>query len=203
MCSTPRDLVRWARFLATGAVVEAESYAAMTRPTRLADGREVPYGYGLAMGRLGDVSVIQHGGGINGFGSYLAHYPDHDLTIAIIVNGPASAGRLQEKVARMLLGIPETEMIYLPMTAAERALFAGDYDLAPTLPLQLRVFEQEERLYAQATGQGPFPLQYQGDHVLMALGGTLRMVFTIEGDQATGFMLEQGGSSIAARRIEP
>jgi D-alanyl-D-alanine carboxypeptidase len=233
LCSTPRDMVRWARALASGRVVSPESYARMTEPTRLTDAQTeptrltdaqteptrltdaqteptrltdaqtVPYGYGLALGRLGDANVVEHGGGINGFGSMLAHYPDNDVTVAVVVNGPAGAGRLQQKIARAVLGIPEPVMQDLPVAAAERARYLGTYDLAPALPLQLRIFEQEQRLFAQATGQGPIPLQYQGDHTFSALDGAIRMVFTVEADRADGFTLHQGGTAIEAKRIRP
>jgi D-alanyl-D-alanine carboxypeptidase len=201
LCSTPRDMVRWARALVSGRVVSPESYARMTEPTRLIDAQTVPYGYGLALGRLGDANVVEHGGGINGFGSMLAHYPDHDVTVAVVVNGPAGAGRLQQKIARAVLGIPEPVVQDLPVTDAERARYLGTYDLAPALPLQLRIFEQEQRLFAQATGQGPIPLQYQGDHTFSALDGAIRMVFTVEADRAAGFTLHQGGTAIEAKRI--
>jgi D-alanyl-D-alanine carboxypeptidase len=203
LCSTPRDMVRWARDLAAGRIVSPDSYSRMTQPTRLADTQTVPYGYGLALGQLGDANVVEHGGGINGFGSILAHYPDNDVTIAVIVNGPAGAGRLQQKIARAVLGIPEPVVLDLPVTDAERPRYLGTYDLAPAAPLQLRIFEQEQRLFAQATGQGPIRLQYQGDHTFSALDGAIRLVFTMEADRANGFTLHQGGTAIEAKRIGP
>ncbi len=106
LCSTPRDLVHWTSALVDGDVVSAESWAAMTAPTRLSNDSTRNYGYGLAPGDLEGHRVIQHSGGINGFSAYLAYYPDDDLTIAVIANGPTSTGRVQQSIARHVLGLP-------------------------------------------------------------------------------------------------
>jgi D-alanyl-D-alanine carboxypeptidase len=203
LCSTPRELVRWTRALAAGEIVSADSYARMTAPTPLAGGISSPLGYGLVAQRLGDYDVIEHGGGINGFVSMLSHYPEPGLTIAVVANGPTSVEQLERRIARMLLGVPEPVVQDLPLTPAERARYVGTYDLRPAVPLEVRVFEQGDRLMAQGTGQPAFPLRYQGDHTFDGPeASSIRMVFTVEGERATMFTLSQGGGALPARRVD-
>jgi D-alanyl-D-alanine carboxypeptidase len=105
-CSTVADLVRWARALAQGQVVSAESYGKMTTPTALPAGAEQAYGYGLAVGSLDGHPWVAHGGGINGFISQLAYYPEVDLAVAVLSNsGSAPSGRIARDIARRALDL--------------------------------------------------------------------------------------------------
>jgi hypothetical protein len=63
-----------------------------------------PYGYGLYVGQSNQRPVVAHGGDYIGFRAALAHYPDEDLTIAVLANGPAPVRALQEQIASHVLG---------------------------------------------------------------------------------------------------
>ncbi len=204
LCSTARDLVHWSTRLAAGGVVQPASYAKMTAPTRLADGRTQDYGYGLAPDSIGGRPVIGHSGGINGFTAYLEHYPEDDLTIAVLANAGMDTGALARAIARRVLGLPEPAApAEQPTTTAQRALYLGTYDLAPALPLQVTIFEQGERLMAQATGQGAIPLRYQGGTRFDGPPASgIRLEFIVEDGRAVGFTLHQGGGEFRARRLE-
>lgn len=108
LCSTVGDLARWARALAHGQVVGAASYERMIAPTPLPGGEPRPYGYGLATGRLGPAPYVSHGGGINGFISQLAYYPEADMAIAVLSNSQsANSTAIEKRIARRVLGIAE------------------------------------------------------------------------------------------------
>ena len=204
LCSTARDLVHWAHALASGRVVSDASFDRMTEVTRLSDGKTQNYGYGLMPGELEGHAVVQHGGGINGFAAQLTTYPDDDLMIVVLANGPTNPGRLEQAIARKVLGLaPPPQVLDLPTTAEQRAVYVGRYDLAPTMPIQISVFERDERLIAQAAGQGPLTLRYQGGHTFAGPDGVgITIEFTVEGGKATSFTLAQGGTSIVGRRVE-
>jgi D-alanyl-D-alanine-carboxypeptidase/D-alanyl-D-alanine-endopeptidase len=90
----------------------------------------------------------------------------------------------------------------LPLTPEETARYEGTYTLAAggrTLPL--RVFVQDGRLMAQATGQEAFPLRNQGDHVFIpTFDDEVRLVFTMENGRAASVTLHQGGQAIQGAR---
>lgn len=204
LCSTTRDLVRWSAKLAAGDVVRPASYATMTAPTRLADGRTQDYGYGLAPDSVAGRPVIAHSGGINGFTSFLAHYPADDLTIAVLANAGMDTGALAARIVRRVLGLPEPAApAEQPLPQEERARYVGTYDLAPAVPMQITIFEQGERLMAQGEGQGAIPLRYQGGTRFDGPPGSdIRLEFIIEDGRAVAFTLLQGGGEMRARRIE-
>lgn len=207
LCSTARDLVRWTDALIDGRVVNTQSFERMTTPTTLTTGETRSYGYGLTRERLGPHEVIQHGGGINGFSAFLAWYPEQDLKIAVLANGPTDAGAVQARIARAILGLPEpppaVQPAEVPIDAATLARYAGTYDLAPTIPIEVRIFTEGGRLMGQGTGQAAFPLLHVGEHTFLGPPQSdIRIVFTIENDRATSFTLHQGGRTTLARRIE-
>ena len=96
LCSTVGDLVNWARALLNGAFIPEHSVREMTTPVRI-DGQLQPYGAGLDVDQLDGHRRIRHGGALDGFASELAHYPDLNLTIAVLTN-VVPAGRQNRDV---------------------------------------------------------------------------------------------------------
>lgn len=105
MCSTVLDLAKWNRAFNGGRVVSAESYAMMTTPEGAAV--EIGYGFGVGRGDLEGHTMIMHGGGINGFRTANAWFPDADLSVSVFINsGAANPSPLMMTLARAALGLP-------------------------------------------------------------------------------------------------
>lgn len=106
LCSSAWDLVAWTQALHGGRVLKPESYRLITTPQPLNDGTPVRYAMGLSNDSLGGHHVIQHGGGINGFLTDLAYFPDDQLTIAVLVNtaGPVAPGGITQAIANVIHG---------------------------------------------------------------------------------------------------
>ena len=99
MRSTTTDLCRWHQALLGGNVLSASSLTKMLSPATLADGTvpkdgdaEVRYAFGLQLSPANSREVISHGGGINGFASYVGTYREANLTLATIVNTDGGFG---------------------------------------------------------------------------------------------------------------
>jgi D-alanyl-D-alanine carboxypeptidase len=134
LCSTVGDLAKWTQLLHSGKLVKQSSFAAMTTPVKLTSGRPMGYGFGLQIDTLGSHRVIHHGGGINGFISELAYYPDDSLTVVVLANtAPAPSEQIAENIARSAFGMPlrgaPERPSDLPITADERTRLAGNYRL--------------------------------------------------------------------------
>ena len=99
LCSTVSDLLAWQQALATGRVVTAGSYQAMTSPGTLPDGTSTYYGYGLKIGDYGGHPAIYHQGLITGFASVVAYFPDDDTTIVLLTNTQAQVDSLDDAVS--------------------------------------------------------------------------------------------------------
>jgi len=99
--STAGDLLRWNEALYSGALLSARSVSRMTAPGILADGRTTKFGMpqawqdGLksdyAMGLFVSSSPLGprlwHSGDIDGFTTWMAHYPETGVTIVMLQNG--------------------------------------------------------------------------------------------------------------------
>ena len=110
LCSNVLDLLRWQQGLEHGEVVSTASYELMTTPAPLNDGTELDYGYGLGIDTLDNHRRIAHGGGINGFVTMAARYPDDDLSVIVLTNTPGpTASDLEKRIAQAALGLPGRE----------------------------------------------------------------------------------------------
>jgi CubicO group peptidase (beta-lactamase class C family) len=100
LCSTAADLLTWQQALAGGKVVQPESYQQMITPVQLTNGSSEPYGFGLNINGQGSQAVISHAGRLSGFQSMLIHYPQGDITIAVLINtdNSQSAGTIAQFV---------------------------------------------------------------------------------------------------------
>ncbi len=199
LCSTVPDLLSWTSALRTGGVVSAASYQQMTTPGTLNNGSATGYAFGLGIGELQGHPSVSHGGGINGFSTQLAHYPEEDLDIVVLSNTPgAHVGTIAETIAKWALGIGVPVVLDEAITAEETAAYEGVYELAPGF--EITISAREGLLFAQATGQGQFGLRAQGDHTFIAsFDDAVRIVFVVEGARATTLILYQGGRREAPR----
>ncbi|HWF75878.1 MAG TPA: serine hydrolase, partial [Caulobacteraceae bacterium] len=141
MGSTAEDLLAWELALRGGRVVAPTDYQAMTSPGQLNDGSPIQYGFGLMNQTYRGRRIVGHGGGINGFLSNLAHWPEHDLTIAIVSN--CDAFPIQQAafaLARRALGEPDLVREAITLDAATLESCAGRYvfDLGQSVAFKVK-----------------------------------------------------------------
>lgn len=204
LCSTVGDLAKWNALLHGGNLVSAASYAAMTTPEGAAAPRR--YGFGLGVDTLGGRTLIQHGGGINGFLSENAWFPESQTSVTVLTNATgANPGRLMRQVARAALGIPlAVPPARIALAPADRARYVGAYDLElPGGARQYLVTERDGVLYGRldAPGQPANELVPHAEHSFYAAADdAIRLVFTVVDGRVTGFALRQGGGTMRATR---
>jgi D-alanyl-D-alanine carboxypeptidase len=202
MCSTVGDLAKWNRALNTGRVVSAASYAQMTTPEGAAV--KSKYGFGLSLDTIAGRSMIVHGGGINGFITGNAWVPSAELSITVLANsGSAPSDKLLKQLARAALGAPLVQPPkVLPLAAKDRQRYVGVYALAlPDGPRDFTVAVNGDQLTAQLAGQGPSTLLYLGQDTFgVGFDPDLRIIFTVNGAQATKLTLLQNGARMEAPR---
>ena len=107
LCSSVRDYLVWQRALHGGRIVSAKSYALMTTPDTLNDGKRLTYGFGLGVGDVGGHHMITHGGGINGYTTAQAYFPADSLSVIAFTNTDGSSPDFTAlNMARAVLGLP-------------------------------------------------------------------------------------------------
>ena len=203
LCSTAGDVARWERALATGRIVGAKSWQAMTTPTVLASGRPTRYGLGVETHVLDGRPYLAHGGATPGFIGEAAYLPDDGLSVVVLTNGIYAGSivtQLVHAVAREALGLPQQAVADLPVSPADRARFTGTFDLGP---LTVDVYEQGDHLRAEPRGQVATRLLHQGDGVFQAEHDpSLRFRFRVADGQVQELSIEQGGRTMPpAKRV--
>jgi D-alanyl-D-alanine carboxypeptidase len=197
LVSNVLDLVKWDQALEAGLLVSASSYEAMYRPTKLADDKTQPYGYGWGLGDLEGHRKISHGGGINGFSTMIARYPDDRLCVIVLSN---TAGPLENKIAKLRLGIEDKPIEDLPTDAEMLRPFVGSYQRDEQ---RVTISSEEGKLYVQPPGRPKNRLKYQGNNTFVpAEDAEVRITFDVKGDRAESFELRNPGGSFRATRVE-
>jgi len=78
--STTEDLLRWEQGLFGGKLISSASLQKMTTPFKN------DYALGVVVQTIEGRKIVQHGGGIEGFNTFLAYYPDDKLTVVVLAN---------------------------------------------------------------------------------------------------------------------
>jgi CubicO group peptidase (beta-lactamase class C family) len=209
LCSTVGDLVAWTRLLHAGKLVNASSFTTMTTPAKLTSGRPMQYGFGLFMDTVGTHRRIHHGGGINGFISELAYYPDDSLTIVVLSNtAPAPSDQVAENLARVSFGmsyVPErpTPPADLPIPADEIARLSGDYKV--TWPdgskRNARISANGEQLMLQLENQPAVRMMKQAaPNTYATMGQPGRIIVDVVSGKVVGFVIDRGARPLEAIR---
>ena len=108
--STVGDLHLWERSLSAGSLVPQSVVAELEQPrVEVGHSPAAQYGYGVFVDKIGDASSpitrISHLGEINGFVSWLSHYPESGLDFVILSNHiDAVLNGLDDKVRQLVLG---------------------------------------------------------------------------------------------------
>jgi CubicO group peptidase (beta-lactamase class C family) len=146
------DLATWANALHHGRVVSPDLYARMIAPTKLADGTENPYGFGIANQKIRDRKAIGHGGGIFGFATSSMYIPEDDLFVAVFTNsndpatGPAVAA---QQLAALAIGDPFPTFQQAKLDPASVEPMFGVYKLKEG---ERRFFARDGKFYTRRSG---------------------------------------------------
>lgn len=181
LCSTVNDLVAWNAALHGGRVLGPRAYAELVTPGTLADGTRLRYAKGLAVDSALGRRRLHHSGGIYGFVSELAYYPDDRTSVVVLLNtsGSASPPAMALAIAEALYGRPAPRA---GRFAGDLAQFAGDYRGAKPGPTVRVAVDSGALTLRTATGAAA-PLRYVGGDTFEA--GSGRYTFLRDGGRVT------------------
>lgn len=194
--STVEDMYLWDRALYTEKILSKASLETMFTP-----GLE-GYGWGV---RATPRKKIAHSGGVNGFASYIARYPNDDLCIVVLSNlETGKSGELANGLAAVLFGEPYNTPVKHVVANVDPAVYThyvGTYAVAPTFSLAVTI--ENNRLYAQATGQPRFELfpSSETEFFLKVVDAQVSFVRNDKGEVDT-LVLHQNGMDMPAKRIQ-
>jgi len=191
--STTGDLLKWEQALFAGKVVSKASLDRMITPFKN------DYALGLTSALDKGRRVIAHGGGIDGFNTYLAYYPETRTVIVALsnVNGTAP-GAIAAQLGAVMHGDMVTlssERKEITLPAATLSKYVGAYELAPGTTMTVTI--EGERLMAQLTGQGKLPIFPQSETLFFLKAVDAQIEFAAD---AGSLVLHQNGRDTKAIR---
>jgi CubicO group peptidase (beta-lactamase class C family) len=152
--STVDDLYIWDQALYGDGLLSAKSREAMH--TAVLNG----YAYGWGVSTQFNRRNIAHGGGINGFATYISRYPDEKVTIIVLSNlEQANASRIARDLGAVVFGEPyeiPRQRVAVKIDPRIYDAYIGRYQLAPNVTITIS--RDGERLMTQLTGQQPIEI---------------------------------------------
>ena len=194
--STTEDLLRWEQGLFGGKVLRPESLAKMTTPFKQ------DYAFGLGVSTQNGHKMIAHDGGIQGFNTALAYYPDDKLVVAVLANVNGPAGQIAGNLAKVALG----EKVVLPTERKEITVspeilkhYVGTYELTPNFSLAITL--EDSHLVSQGTNQGKVAMFAESETMffLKLVDAQIEFVKNEKGE-VTNLVLHQNGREVKGVR---
>ena len=187
----------WQTALFAGKVVSPASFARMITPFK------GNYGFGLVIMDPGGHHQIWHNGGIDGFNTYMANYPNDHLTVIVLDNIGSGAGVIANKLADISFGktvILTSERKEVPVDGKVLARYVGHYQLSPDFALDIT--QAGNSLYLQATRQEKLPLFAESPTDFFLTAADAQISFVADGDgPARALVLHQNGQDITGTRV--
>jgi len=185
--STPTDLVKFIEALFAGKLI---------RQVDLEQMKTIKDNYGMAMFSIPfyEKKGYGHNGGIDGFSSTLAYFPEDKLTIRFTSNGAqysindVAIAALSAYYNKPFI-IPDFKTIAL--SKADLDKYVGNY-ASSQVPLKIAITKNSTTLMAQATGQRAFPLEAKGGDKFVSTVAGITMQFN---PPKNSFTLNQGGAT--------
>ena len=97
--STTLDLAKWDAALYGEKVLSQADFKTMWTPTVLPSGKTEPYGFGWQLDSMNGFAIVQHGGGIHGFITFIRRAPARGLTVIVLTNsGSSNPGAMADDI---------------------------------------------------------------------------------------------------------
>ncbi len=195
--STTHDLLKWEQALYGGKLLKPESLRKMTTPYKDS------YAFGLFISEAQGHKKYDHGGGIEGFNTELAYYPDDHLAIIALANLNGTApNEIAVKAATLEFGgtvqLP-SERTEITLNPEQINAIAGTYELAPGVDLSVLI--DDGKIMTQLTGQPKLPIFAESPTLLFLKVVDAQLEFALGPDgKATQVTLHQGGRDQVAKK---
>jgi len=198
--STPYDLTVFIEALFNDKLISQHSLSQM---------KEMKGGIGKGMIRFpfGDRIAYGYNGGIDGFVSNLAFFPDENIAVSILSNG------VNYNFNDLLIGIlsiyfdvpfemPDLTAKEIDLDIEELKKYEGEFS-SKQLPLKITLKVRDNQLYGQATGQPMFPLTFFSRTEFRFEQAGIVISFTADDDgqiQYDSFILNQRGMKFTYKK---
>ncbi len=209
--STAKDMAQWIKFILAGGelngkrLVSEKSFAEWIKPQqKISPDGKTSYALGWGVVETRGVKVLQHGGGIDGFNSFIAVIPEKKLGFVMLTNVSESTlgNELPAIIWQNLLEEKKTvnESVKLPLKAMEKLV--GKYRLeAAGVDMEVKI--ENETLLLIVPGQPTYSLERTGERQFKIVGAPegFSVKFTPAQGDATEMYLQQPQGNYTLPRI--
>lgn len=201
MYSTTHDLWRWAEAM----FGETSRLLSPAARTKLLTPALDNYALGVRVADFKGRKLIEHGGNISGFSSYLRYYPESGVTVVVLSNLTTGRGveALLTELATVALEAadparPKRQPVVVP--AALLGSYAGVYEIRPGHTVTFRLIDGA--LTAQPSGREPMPVFAESETKFYFEAVDTEIEFARgEDGRVTHLVMKRDGRSRQAPRI--
>ena len=190
--STPSDLTIF---------IEALFAKKLVKETSLQQMKTIVDGMGMGMFTFPfyEHKAFGHNGGIDGFSSSLGYFPKDSLSFSYCING---SNFKSNDIAVAILSIYFNRNFTISdfkKTATSNVDFVKYIGVYSSLvfPLKITISTDGKNLFAQATGQGSFPLEHTSNNTFTFETAGIELIFDTEKEE---MILKQSGRSFTLKK---
>jgi CubicO group peptidase (beta-lactamase class C family) len=188
LLTTVSDMLLWNEGLAQNKLGPALSKA-MERNGVLNDGRKIPYARGVNVQSYRGFTEISHSGSTGGYTTWLARYPDQQLSVTFLCNTASGSGfTLPRQLADVFLPPPRglgKQITTFPDATPLAGLFVNT---STGFPVQVNA--NGSTVQMMITGAPPMPMTRETQTRMSAGGGAMPFGATVTYSGANGFSME-------------
>ena len=154
---------------------------------------------------VGDEKIVWHNGGTAGFRTFIGFDPDKGVGAVVLTNSGHGADDIGFHLINPgvpLAPAPEPPVERTEVEVGEDILetYVGEYEFAPTFSIVVTL--EDGALFAQATGQGKFPIFAESETEFFLRVVDAQVSFTKDDSGAvTGLILHQNGVNQPGRKV--
>lgn len=191
--SSTSDLAKWVMNLDQPSAEMAPMVARMQQTTKLNDGKDNNYAFGLSMGNFHGTPSMNHSGSWASFRTYLLVLPEKHLGIVVLNNYASNPNATASTIASWYVPEPEhsgmststtpSAPVKVPVATLDR--YTGTYRLGPGW--YVSITRQDDQLWTQATHEDNFPMTALSNNLFRvdAYGGRTMEFFAAANARAT------------------
>lgn len=202
--STAADIARLDIALMDGRVLKPRSWALMTKPRMLANGKSSNYGCGLSVGTRDGMTVFTHGGAVSGFIARNTFIPQTRSAVVVMINdedGPLANAIVEHALAAVLPARPAN----LPVTTGPSGAGADRGAIPPVngpaaADEAVALFTSLQRGQLDRTALGEEYSAFVTDAKLRAASRALKPFGTPTGSTVRS-VAERGGMEVSSVRL--
>jgi CubicO group peptidase (beta-lactamase class C family) len=198
--STVEDLYLWDQALYTDKLLSKKSFDAMFTPVKN------DYGYGWGINKQYGLMRVAHGGGINGFATFISRYPEARAVVIVLSNfAHADPSSIANELSKMALADKMTLPVSVKVDPAVLKNYAGRYRIdpaiAPNVVLDLTIEDGE--LWVKPSGDRKHKVIALSDSEFLDedLGDSHITFVKDEKGNISGINLESKVKKFGAKRI--